>query len=71
MEEWERWRGRILDVRHPDGMAAERIPSVRHPDEMAAGRNSGCDTPGWNGLCRASQGGPFACPREREPRDNF
>ena len=49
MEEWERWRGRILDVRHPDGMAAERIPSVRHPDGMAAKTSSGCDTPGWNG----------------------
>ena len=26
-----------------------RIPGVRHPDEMAAEKNSGCETPGWNG----------------------
>ena len=27
--------------------------------------------PGWNELCRASQGGPSACAREREPRGIF
>ena len=27
--------------------------------------------PGWNELCRASQGGPSACAREREPHDIF
>ena len=35
---WRRWkvgRGRIPDVRHSDGMTAQR--------------NSGCEIPGWNG----------------------
>ena len=37
---------------------------------MTAERNFGCKTPGWNGLCHASQGGrPHA--REREPRGIF
>ncbi|WJZ87658.1 hypothetical protein VitviT2T_007025 [Vitis vinifera] len=59
--EW-RMRG-IPGVRHPGGMATERILGGRHPDGMTVGRNSGCDTPGWDGLCHAPQGGPFACPK--------
>ena len=51
MEKWERWRGRILEVRHPEKVERRRrrIPGVRHPDGMAAEGDSGCETPGWNG----------------------
>ena len=27
----------------------KRIPGVRHPDGMVAEKDSGCETPGWNG----------------------
>ena len=44
--EW--WPRGILEVRPPDGMAADRIPEVRPPDGMMAERDSGCEASGWN-----------------------
>ena len=59
--ETPRWKGGGEDSgrgRHQDGMTAERtpggtsvdwIPDVRHPGGMAEVKNSGRETPEWNG----------------------
>ena len=54
-------------MRYPEKVERrpDRIPDVRYPDGMSKNFR-----PGRMGdaTCRK---GPFACPREREPRDTF
>ena len=40
-------------------------PDVRYPEKVECRSNR--DIPGWNKLCSASQGGPSACARCRDP----
>ena len=65
---------RIAAVRHPDKVERwpDRIVVVRHSDkvELWPDRISDVRYPG--GVSYATRRkGPSACPREREPRDNF
>ena len=34
---WNVERGRIPDMRYPNGISVGRIPDVRHPDEVERG----------------------------------
>ena len=49
-EKVERRPDKIPDVRYPEKVEhwPDRIPDVRYPGGMSAGKNSGCETSGWN-----------------------
>ena len=67
-------RRQASDVKYPEKVERrpDIIPDVRYPEKVERWNVGQTEFfPRWNELCRALQGGPSACAKEREPRGIF